>query len=126
MKHRILEIYAMAVCFVSMAIFAIYLGVAIYDLVEISYPEFTMSARNYERHQTNDKFTNGWEVDKLEKYTDDEITAQREKSFELELKAEVRTAVQSLIQNVIVVFIVMVVFIPHWILSRKARAKNKG
>ncbi len=48
MKKSILEIYALAVCFAAIVCSAIALGFAIYNVIEIMNPEFTMSAHEYE------------------------------------------------------------------------------
>ena len=58
MKKSSVEIYGLAVCFVTLLCIIIALGVGIYDLLQITYPEFTLSAYEYERHQSNDSFRN--------------------------------------------------------------------
>ena len=58
MKKSSIEIYGLAVCFVTLLCFIIALGVGIYDLLQIAYPEFTLNAYEYERHQSNDSFRN--------------------------------------------------------------------
>jgi hypothetical protein len=54
MKKSIVEIYALAVCFATIVCFVISLGIGLYDIVEITNPEFTMKSYAYEKHQTND------------------------------------------------------------------------
>ncbi len=56
MKKSILEIYALSVCFVTLVCFVIVLGIGIYDLIQISNPEFTLNPHEYERHQSNEAF----------------------------------------------------------------------
>ena len=56
MKKSILEIYALAVCFVALLCFVIALGIGVYDLIQITNPEFTLNAYEYERHQSNEAF----------------------------------------------------------------------
>jgi ABC-type uncharacterized transport system YnjBCD permease subunit len=41
LKTTILEIYALAVCFVTVVCFAIALGIGMYDVVQISIPQIT-------------------------------------------------------------------------------------
>ena len=58
MKRSFVEIYGLAVCFVTLLCFVIALGVGIYDLLQAAFPEFTLNAYEYERHQSNDSFRN--------------------------------------------------------------------
>ena len=56
MKKSILEIYALAVCFVALVCFVIALGIGVYDLIQIANPVFTINAYEYDRHQSNEAF----------------------------------------------------------------------
>ena len=56
MKQSILEIYALAVCFVTLVCFVIALGIGVYDLIEIANPEVTITSWEYDRHQSNETF----------------------------------------------------------------------
>ena len=58
MKKSSIEIYGLAVCFVTLLCFIIALGVGLYDLLQLAYPEFTLNAYEYERHRSNDSFRN--------------------------------------------------------------------
>ena len=42
MKRSFVEIYGLAVCFVTLLCFVIALGVGIYDLLQVAFPEFTL------------------------------------------------------------------------------------
>ena len=53
--------------------------------------------------------------------TEDETTRQREDSYRSVLRAERRQAGQSLVMVGIVMLIDVLVFLPHWILARRAR-----
>ena len=63
------------------------LGVGIYDLLQVAFPEFTLNAYEYERHQSNDSFRNAPPVFRsvpriaeavpIPEATEDEITRQR-------------------------------------------------
>jgi hypothetical protein len=57
MKKSMLEIYSLAICFVTIVCAAVTLGIDLYDLIEISHPEFTLPLHPYERHQTNEAFS---------------------------------------------------------------------
>ncbi len=123
MKKSLLEIYALAVCFATIVCFVISLGIGIYDLVEITNPEFTLSSHKYNRHQTNDAFwKNCYSSDKERtRPPEDELTKKRENSFQRALKAEKRDAFQSLTQIVIILIVNALVFLIHWKIARRAR-----
>ena len=140
MKRSFVEIYGLAVCFVTLLCFVIALGAGIYDLLQVAFPEFTLNAYEYERHQSNDSFRNAprsraqWtappsrgpgpgiaEAVPIPDSTEDETTRQREDSYRSVLRAERRQAGQSLVMVGIVMLIDVLVFFPHWILARRAR-----
>ena len=134
MKRSFVEIYGLAVCFVTLLCFVIALGAGIYDLLQVAFPEFTLNAYEYERHQSNDSFRNAprsraqWTAPPsrgagpgIAEATEDETTRQREDSYRSVLRAERRQAGQSLVMVGIVMLIDVLVFFPHWILARRAR-----
>ncbi len=141
MKKSILEIYAFAVCFVALVCSVIALGIGVYDLIQIANPEFTIPAYEYERHQSNEAFraplglgmplggrvpfgvAPGIPMEPTER-PEEEVTQQREKSYEAVIRSEQRRAMQSLIQVVIVLVIDVLVFVPHWLLARRTRAAS--
>lgn len=120
MKKSLLEIYALAVCFVMVICFAVALGIGVYDLLKMVNPKMTLKSYAYQCHQTNEAFTRNWSKDK-EKPSKHKITQMREKSYLIALKAEKRDAVQSFIRMLIVFLIDLVIFLIHWRLARKAR-----
>jgi len=119
-KKSLLEIYALAVCFVTVVCFVIALGIGLYDLVELAYPEFSLSSYEYERHQSDEAFMRRWPKDK-KRPPEGEITKLREESYQTELRKEQRSAMQSLVQILIVLVIDVVVFFVHWRLAKRAR-----
>ena len=122
MKKSIVEIYALAVCFVVLVCAVIAAGIGAYDLVEIASPEFAPPSYQYERHQSNEAF---FQVDCEKKssvnLTEEEKTKQRLASYESAIKAERRDAVQSLIKVMIVLIIDALVFFVHWKLARRSQ-----
>lgn len=121
MKKTILEVYALAVCFVTVVCAVVALGIGAYDLLEITNPEFTLSAHQYERHQTNEAFFTRECKDETREKSEDEKTQQRLGSYERALKAESRDAVQSFVKVLIVLAIDILVFLIHWRIARYAR-----
>ncbi|GEM_PF-395399 len=134
MKKSILEIYALAVCFVALVCFVIVLGIGVYDLIQITSPEFTINVYEYERHQSNEAFRGspgialrgiapGIPVEPTER-PEEEVTQQREESYQAALRSERRQGMQSLIRIVIILVIDVLVFVPHWLLARRRRAAS--
>ncbi len=129
MKKSILEIYAMAVCFVTLIVFTVTLGVGIYNIVELVNPELTMNAWEWEKYQSNETFFEQMprnydekgNIDSRSDYDNDEITKKRESGFKIALKSVKRGALQSLIRVLIILTINIIVFIPHWKLAKKSR-----
>lgn len=125
MKRSLVEIYALAVCFVTISCFAITFGVAVYDLIQITNPEFTLNAHEYQKHETNKAFIdacyNEERQEKLRAMPDEEVTALRTTSFERALKSEKRDALQSLAMNMIIIVIDAVLFALHWLIARRVR-----
>ena len=122
MKKTIQEIYALAVCFVTIVCAVIATGFGFYDLLEIAKPEFTLSAYEYKRFQSNDTFCRDeCKNDNEDKIIDEEITKKRLVSYELALKNEQRDAVQSLVKVFVILVIDAGVFWLHWRLARRSR-----
>jgi hypothetical protein len=121
MKKSLLEIYALAVCFVTIICFAVSLGIGIYDVLEMSAPKFTLKSHDFERHQTNEAFTIRWKEEKREKYAEEEITNLREESYQVALAKEQRDAIQSLIRVSIIILIDIVLFLIHWKVAKRLR-----
>ena len=134
MKKSILEIYALAVCFVALLCFVIALGIGVYDLIQITNPEFTINVYEYERHQSNEAFDTvrgspgrafggiapGIPIESTQR-PEEEVTQQREKSYQSALRSEGRRGMQSLIRIVIILVIDVLVFVPHWLWVRRTR-----
>jgi hypothetical protein len=121
MKRGLVEVYALAVCFVTLVCFVVALGIGIYDLIQIVNPPFTLDSYTYERHQSNEAFSKNWPKDKPSPQ-DEELTRLRKKSYQAALRAEKRGAVQSLTMVFIIILIDVVVFVIHWYLAKRARA----
>jgi hypothetical protein len=125
MKRTLIEIYALAVCFVALICAIITLGVGIYDFIEIANPKFTLSSHQYEQHQSNDAyFENDCKEGDKVAITEEEKTKKRLASFERALDSERRDAFQSLTRAVIILLIDAFVFLIHWRIARNARENN--
>ncbi len=134
MKKTIMEIYALAVCFVTVVCFVIALGMALYGIIGIVNPEFTMNSYTYTQHQTNDSFWNGGptyappppllpgEVEKKRnRPSEADLTKQREASYMLAISNERRDNTQTGVKTLIIILIDLMVFLFHWFVARRAR-----
>ena len=127
MKKSMIEIYALAVCFVCIASGGIVLGVGVYDVIQVAAPEMTLSGSQYARHQSNDNFVNfqpPWPPNgRRQQFPEDEqeLSRLREESYRIEIAMERRDAGQSLVMVVIALVIQALLFVIHWKLSRRAR-----
>jgi hypothetical protein len=130
MKKSLLELYALAVCFVTIVCSAITIGVGVYNIIGIYKPEFTLPSHEYERHQTNEKFAMQIIVDypnegRKTNMSEEEKTRQRVVSYDTALKSESRGSVQALVKVVIITIISVLLFIIHWLIAIRARETNK-
>jgi hypothetical protein len=121
MKRGLVEVYALAVCFVTLVCFVVALGIGIYDLIQIVNPPFTIDSYTYDRHQSNEAFSKNWPKDKARPQAE-ELTRLRKESYQAALRSEKRGAVQSLTMVFIIILIDVVVFIIHWYLAKRAGA----
>ena len=121
MKQSILEIYALAVCFVTLVCFATALGIGMYDLIEIANPEVMIRSFEYEQHKSNETFRLVLAARGIADMPEEEVTRQREESYQEILRAEGRQGMQSFLQVVIILVIDVLVFAPHWFLARSIR-----
>ncbi len=127
LKKSLLEIYALAVCFAMIVCFVISLGAALYSIVGIASPEFTMNSYTYSRYQSNDNY---W-LSRGEKYLDkgtrmnrpseDELTRQRQEGYRLAAVSERRDGFQTLAKAIIILLINTVAFFIHWRIAGRAR-----
>ena len=129
MKKSILEIYALAVCFATIVCFVVAFGIALYDVIQISKPEFTLSSHVYNRHQNNDAFWNSCgQYDSKEKDkkrpAENELTKSRMESYQQALQSERRDAFQGITQATIIILIDVLFFVVHWRIARRARETN--
>jgi len=128
MKKTLVEIYALAVCFVTVTCFAIATGIAIYDFVQIGFPEIALSSYQYERHQSNAAYRSSHQPGSkaIAALSEEELTKRREESYRLALKSERRDGWQSLLRVAIVMLVNVVFFVIHWRLAKHVRESSLG
>ena len=129
MRINLLEIYALTVCFFTVACLVIVLGVTAWNVVELTNPEFTINSRDYEGHQTDEQFSD-WLVQQ-DKYTNHEpasyegnkLTEARNNSWSKLVNTEKRNAKQGVVRNLIILVIDLILLIVHSLIASKARKK---
>ena len=117
---HLVRIYALAVCFVSVIVFSISFGVAVYDVIEANWPETTMSRWQHERFQSDDNFIRDWSVNRTLPDAA-ELARLREEGYRIALEGERRHARQSLVISGITMLIMVALFLIHWKLSRNEK-----
>ena len=129
MKKTILEVYALAVCFVTVTCFVVCLGIAGYSLVEIAKPDFTMTSYQFDQFQSNDAYWKDCgrkycsdDEKKRSRPSEDELTKQRSEAFAQALVSEQRNGSQSLVKTLIVMFVDSLAFLAHWVIAKRARS----
>ena len=125
MKRSLVEIYALAVCFITVTCFAIAAGIAIYDLVQISSPEITLHSHRFETHQSNEAFRNSY-TSSVKGLSENEVTKRREESFRSALNSERRDGWQSLLRMGIFMLVSVIFFVFHWLLAKRVRESSVG
>lgn len=130
MKKAILEIYALAVCFVAVMCFAAFFSLGTYNVIQMLKPEFTMNDWVYEIHQTNDAYwkhsrnTDGGDGENTQPRPDEAtLSRQRQESFARAQATEAREGARSLVKSLIFLLADLVVFSSHWVIGRRARAE---
>lgn len=132
MKKIILEIYALAVCFFSVACFMLIFGLLLWDGIELSAPEFTLNSYDYECHQSDEayKYCKTGDHKYIRKDAPEtfpvgqELTKTRVQSYEKVIKSERRQALQSAVQKLIILLIGGFIFVIHWRLAKSARSHS--
>ncbi len=110
-----IQIYALAVCFSTLMCFVVAAGIAVYDIVEASAPDFTLDWAQV--YRSNESFAQYYP--QQTDLSTIEITAIREQALQDALHAERRNAFQSMLFISIVLVIDIVVFAVHWRIARQ-------
>jgi hypothetical protein len=137
MKKGILEIYALAVCFFTVACLVFLIGFAGWNVVQLCAPKFTIGQSDYQRHKSGDAFRESLvsehsyagapappSASAPPAYVPPEgtaLTAAREKSLQQILGDERRRALQELVKTSFFLAIAVLIFVVHWKLAGRAR-----
>ena len=129
---NLLEIYALAVCFLSVVVFVIISGIGSWGVIEWLAPDFAMSSHNYACYQSDEAYSdclkdrtyyneNQEEIPKGE-----ELTRRRLSKYQNDLVATKLSGQQTVFRMSIFLVIGLVIFFVHWSLASKVRNKTKA
>ena len=129
MKKSILEIYALAVCFFTIACFVVVVGLALWNVVTLIEPEFTLGNYTWERYHSDDAYKKQLVNDhrcgaEKPSYIPPEgaaLTEARKHDLADALIIERRNAIQDLARYFIILLIDGIVFFAHWKLASRSR-----
>jgi hypothetical protein len=136
LKRNLVGIYALAVCFFTVACFVIVAGITAWNVVELSAPEFTIDNYVYEAHASDENYGRsqhgamGFRGERIRYLNPESVPAEpmaelqrknREESWQQALAGERRAALQSLVRNAIILVIAMLVFLAHWRIATRSR-----
>ena len=129
MKKSILEIYALAVCFFTVACFVVVAGMALWSAVTLAAPEFTLNGYVWNHNHSDEAYKkylvsqHAYGIDK-QSYVPPEgaaLTEARKSNLADAVFAERRTAGQDLVRYFIFLLVNGIVFLAHWKLASRSR-----
>ncbi len=128
MSTRLLEIYALAVCFVSVGCLSIVSGLLIYTLVEIAFPSIIAPPPvlfppphviEYQQSGTNTGVAMPVPPEPLE-------NLEKTKQFRaMEVERMKKESVASVVKYTVILLVASIVFWVHWGIARQARENNE-
>ena len=117
MRTPAIQVYALAVCFCTLVCFVIALGVGLYDVVQITAPQFTLQQWYSHVYGSNEQFVATYPDKKG--LPADEIKRLREQASGDALTGERRAAEQSEVFVLIILAIDSAVFAVHWRIAQR-------
>ena len=129
MKKTILEIYALAVCFLTLACFIVLLGFALWSFIGLTAPSFTINQQQYNCHLSDQAYEDCISIEYL--YSRQfkpkpvprgaALSAARQTAYADLLRSEQRQSLQGLTMQLAMLTIVSLAFFAHWRLARRCR-----
>ncbi len=132
MKKSALHVYALAVCGLLIVPLLISGGIAVYGILQATWPKLTMPAYEYQRYQSDDAYRE--HLSEWSRFpgdesgrrangppSDAEIAERRRQAFLEALERERRDGIQSIIRCAIFGLISLMLFLPHWRIARRER-----
>ena len=121
-----LEIYALAVCFMSVICLVVSFGIAGYSIVEMFKPELTMASYTYERYQTNDNYWEGRRSSRNSETkeirpSEEVLSKQRRDEYSAALRGKERSGFQALIKSLMFILAGGITLLVHWQIANRSR-----
>ncbi len=139
MKKTWLEIYALLVCFVCVTCVVIVTGLSLWNIIEMSAPEFAMDSATWTRLSSDEQYKSSWEF--KSRYCDENsteetspknkckpapqdanVTEQRLTEFALKKAETTRSGFRDFVQHLIVLLVSGVALFFHWRIANRARS----
>ena len=123
MKRSLLEIYALAVCFVAVISVGVLSGFALYDVAQIAAPAFTLPSYQWKYYQSNERFRAWFDSSRkvLEGLSDEQVTKRRQDEYAAGLSVERHDGEKGLLRMVLFILVGVVAFVLHWKVAKRAR-----
>lgn len=133
MNKRIMEIYALSVCFVSVGCLSIFGGILLYSFVELAFPETANSSRMYNQppifSQSGLSTVPLFPGQPLPEIVSNDRSIEEDQRFEkeskrfefLERKRLEAESFMSIARSLIAILIASIVFTLHWLIAKKSR-----
>lgn len=131
--RKTVEVYALAVCFFTMACLALATGSMLWNVVKLLAPAATISAHEYKVHKNDDAYAhhleerNRYRIDKgqYQVPVGAELTTERERSYAALVDAERHGALRSVLSMLVIILVDIAVYCFHWrIVNREKKATN--
>jgi hypothetical protein len=128
--RKIIQIYALTVCFFTMACFAISTGVALWNVAKLAIPSLAISNSTYKSLQSDESYSeslynsNSYRI-KENIYTvptGDLLTKERIRKKEEILEANWHSTISTLVFTLIIIFVDIFVYWFHWRMVRTDEA----
>ncbi len=129
---NLLEVYALAVCFVSVVVFVVISGFGSWAMIEWLAPDFAMSSYDYSCYQSDENYKDClksrtyYDKNKEDLPTGEELTRRRLAKYQNDLVKKQRSGKQGMAVISVVFVIASVVFYLHWTLAKRIRQKVKA
>jgi hypothetical protein len=121
MGRRLLEVYALAACFVSMIFLLVSVAMCLYQFLQIVAPWVTVSGYARERSISDERFLETWPKDRPAPEPST-IARLRREGLESALRAERHDGLNSFLQSLMYAIAAGLVFGLHWRLAQRERA----
>ena len=124
-----LAIYALAVCAISLAVFAASAVATIYAIVQVSVPHITMSANDYRRMASDESFVEHARPDqreRIQEWSPQEIADARAAFGSTAYEVERHVGQQLLVGSFFMALTMLLLLAVHVRLLRRLRAADEG